>query len=107
MATNRLAMPRLGLLLILLLTVFLSLAPCADWASWRGPASDGVSTEIGLPSRWSPEGENLLWMVPIGGRSTPIVLDSRVCIMTLAELATPKKWQEPVSYTHLTLPTKA
>lgn len=97
MATNRLAMPRLGLLLILLLTVFLSLAPCADWASWRGPASDGVSTEIGLPSRWSPEGENLLWMVPIGGRSTPIVLDSRVCIMTLAELATPKKWQEQIA----------
>jgi len=46
----------------------------SDWPDWRGPMRDGVSNETGLPESWSPEGENLLWMAPYGGRSTPIVL---------------------------------
>ena len=56
----------------------------ADWPLWRGLNSDGVSQDLGLPSSWSPEGENLIWKQAIGGRSTPIVLDGRVCIITLA-----------------------
>ena len=45
----------------------------ADWPDWRGPARTGVSTETGLPSKWSPAGENLAWHVPVGGRSGPVV----------------------------------
>jgi outer membrane protein assembly factor BamB len=45
----------------------------ADWPEWRGPARSGVSTETGLPSRWSPQGENLAWRAPYGGRSAPVV----------------------------------
>jgi outer membrane protein assembly factor BamB len=49
-----------------------------DWVSWRGPARDGVSTEKGLPVKWSPAGENLAWKAPYGGRSAPIVMADRV-----------------------------
>ena len=45
----------------------------SDWPEWRGPARTGVSTEKGLPEKWSPSGENLAWRVPFGGRSAPVV----------------------------------
>ena len=68
----------------------------ADWPAWRGVNSDGVSAESGLPESWSASGENLAWKAPIGGRSTPIVLDGRVCVITLSDPATPEKWRERV-----------
>ena len=97
MAPHHASLRRLGLSVTVLLAVSLAPASAAHWASWRGPASDGVSTETELPSSWSPEGENLLWKAPIGGRSTPIVVDGRVCILTLAEPNTPQKWQEQIA----------
>jgi outer membrane protein assembly factor BamB len=61
------------------LSVFLPAAVAtSDWAEWRGPARDGVSTEKNLPTRWSPSGENLAWKAPYGGRSAPIVMGDRV-----------------------------
>jgi len=66
----------------------------ATWPSWRGLSADGVSPETGLPSSWTPGGENMLWKAAIGGRSTPIVFDGRVCVNTLAEPDDPTKWQE-------------
>ena len=51
----------------------------SEWTFWRGPAGDGVSDETGLISSWSPEGENLVWMAEFTGRSTPVVVDGRVC----------------------------
>lgn len=54
-----------------------------NWSSWRGPEQNGTSREIGLVNSWSPEGENLLWKSSVGGRSTPIVMDGRVYIITL------------------------
>jgi len=53
----------------------------ADWSSWRGPTQNGVSGETGLVSSWSPEGENLIWKVEFIGRSTPVVIDGRVCVI--------------------------
>ncbi len=44
-----------------------------DWPDWRGPARNGMSTETGLPSKWSVSGDNLAWQVPYGGRSGPVV----------------------------------
>ena len=45
-----------------------------NWPHWRGPAMNGVSTEKGLPVKWS-ETENITWKVAMPGRSgsTPII----------------------------------
>src|SRR5258705_3403275 len=55
-----------------------------DWTEWRGPARDGVSTEKGLPTAWSPAGQNLAWKAPYGGRSAPIVMGDRVYLPNTA-----------------------
>ncbi len=61
----------------------LTLAPLSaeEWPLWRGPSQDGTSAETGLPSSWSPEGENLLWKAPFIGRSTPVVSHGRVTVV--------------------------
>src|SRR5687767_4658643 len=51
-----------------------------DWPELRGPNRDGVSVEKGLISTWKLNGENFLWRVPYGGRSTPIVMGNRVYV---------------------------
>lgn len=56
----------------------------SDWVEWRGPTRDGVSSEKGLPDKWSPKGENLVWKAPFGGRSTPIVMGNRVFMFNSA-----------------------
>ncbi|MCG3161899.1 MAG: Outer membrane protein assembly factor BamB [Acidobacteria bacterium] len=56
----------------------------SDWADWRGPTRDGHSYEKGLPEKWSPKGENLLWKAPYGGRSAPIVMGNRVFMFNSA-----------------------
>src|SRR5262245_51806788 len=54
--------------------------PVGDWPEIRGPQRDGTSRETGLIDRWSPSGENLLWRVPLGGRSAPIVMGNRIYV---------------------------
>ena len=61
-----------------------SLVIANDWAEWRGPARDGISTEKNLPVKWSPAGENLLWKAPYGGRSGPIVMGDRIYLQNTA-----------------------
>jgi len=68
-----------GLILLLLIPTHAS-----DWAEWRGPARDGISNEKGLPTSWSPSGQNLAWKAPYGGRSAPIVMDGRVFLQNTA-----------------------
>jgi outer membrane protein assembly factor BamB len=63
---------RLGIALALLVPATAVLNG-SDWPDWRGPARTGVSTEKGLPDKWSPTGENLAWRAPFGGRSAPVV----------------------------------
>ena len=50
----------------------------AEWPYFRGPQSNNVSAETGLPSRWTRGGENMRWRAEWVGRSTPVVLDGRV-----------------------------
>jgi len=58
----------------------------ADWPQWRGPNGNGTSSETGLISSWSPTTmENVVFRVPITGRSTPAVFDGRVCASARAE----------------------
>jgi outer membrane protein assembly factor BamB len=51
-----------------------------DWPEWRGPSRDGRSAETNLPSKWSPQGENLAWRIPIGSRSAPVAFGNRIYV---------------------------
>jgi len=57
----------------------------SDWIHWRGPEQNGVSRETGLPESWSLDvkdpNSNLIWKVPYGCRSTPLVMGNRVFII--------------------------
>src|SRR5215218_9403352 len=66
------------------LCLALSVLAFSDWAEWRGPNRDGISTEKNLPVKWSPGGENLAWKAPYGGRSTPVVVGDRVYLQNSA-----------------------
>jgi outer membrane protein assembly factor BamB len=68
-------------LVLVVAALFAAQAHAADWASWRGPAHNGVSPETNLPAKWSPDGENLIWKAPFGCRSTPIVMKGRVFLI--------------------------
>ncbi len=82
---------------VLALALHAQPAAADSWASWRGTASDGVSPDTGLPETWSPDGENLLWQAPYGGRSAPVVVGGRVCVIRLAEPDTQTRWQEQIA----------
>ena len=58
-----------------------STARAQNWPSWRGPSSAGVSTETGLPVRWS-DTENIAWKARFRGLgiSSPIVWGDRVFV---------------------------
>jgi outer membrane protein assembly factor BamB len=57
-----------------------------DWPQFRGPTGQGVSTETGLPTRWSAE-QGIAWSTPIPGDgwSSPIVHQGRVYVTTATE----------------------
>jgi outer membrane protein assembly factor BamB len=46
----------------------------SNWPQFRGPGSQGVSEEVGLPVEWGAD-KNIRWKTPIAGRghSSPIV----------------------------------
>jgi outer membrane protein assembly factor BamB len=67
----------------LLTSVFYSsFCAASDWAQWRGPEQNGLSRERHLPEKWSPDGENLLWTQPVGGMSSPIVMNGKLFTIT-------------------------
>ena len=65
-------------LTVLSLSIPGALANAQDWAQWRGPQGNGVSQEKNLPLTWDKD-KGIAWRARLSG---------------------------PVSYTHLTLPTK-
>ena len=83
MKTNSSHHPSLWLLVALLLPAA-AIVSADNWPEWRGPDRTGVSPETGLPSSWSPAGENLAWRAPIGGRSAPVVFDNHLYLQTTA-----------------------
>ena len=50
-----------------------------NWPQWRGPEMNGISTERGLPLKWSTE-ENIAWKLAMPGRSgsTPIIWNETI-----------------------------
>lgn len=57
-----------------------------NWPAWRGPTSDGISSEKHLPVKWSPT-ENVKWKTPLPerGNSTPVVWGDRVFLTQAIE----------------------
>jgi outer membrane protein assembly factor BamB len=66
---------------LLLACVSISTALAENWPQWRGPQGTGISSESGLPLKWSPT-ENIRWKIklPEPGNSTPIVWGDRIFV---------------------------
>jgi outer membrane protein assembly factor BamB len=80
------ALPRLSLVVAMAVTApAAALLGASDWPEWRGPARTGVSAETGLPTSWSPAGQNLAWRAPYGGRSAPVVFGDRLYLQNTSE----------------------
>lgn len=62
------------------LTLTSAWAATTDWAQWRGPNRDAVSTETGLLQSWPPAGPQLLWKAADlgGGFSTVAISGERI-----------------------------
>ena len=100
---------------MLLLLAFVSFSPLTNaaagdpnWAQWRGPDSQGISTEKNLPTEWS-ETKNVLWKtaIPGLGYSQPIIWGKKVFLTTAieggpapADHKPPKHFVGNVEYTH-------
>jgi outer membrane protein assembly factor BamB len=56
-----------------------------NWPQWRGPAASGVSSEAGLPERWS-DTDNVAWKAKLRGLgiSSPIVWGDLVFVTSQA-----------------------
>ncbi len=57
-----------------LANIICAAAFAGDWAAWRGPYQNGISLETGLPSST----KDILWRIPSGGHSTPLIVNGRV-----------------------------
>jgi outer membrane protein assembly factor BamB len=68
-----------------------------NWPQWRGPSSQGVSSESGLSIQWSP-GNNIAWGVSLAGfgASSPIVWGDRVFTTSQIGSATVARGSHPL-----------
>jgi outer membrane protein assembly factor BamB len=90
---------RLTLLIAVVVSTAASAADPLDWTYWRGPRFDGTSPEKNIPDNWDPEGgegSNLLWKAPYGSRSTPIVMNGKLYLITADKPDVPKEEREKV-----------
>jgi outer membrane protein assembly factor BamB len=64
-------------------------ASAENWARFRGPNGQGISSEMDLPVEWN-EGDNVAWKtsIPGNGWSSPIVYDQHVFLTTATEEGT-------------------
>ncbi len=67
-----------------------SLCQCAvdaegDWPQWRGPSSDGNSTESNIPVTW--DDKSVVWKteLPGNGQSSPVILGDRIFLTSSLE----------------------
>jgi outer membrane protein assembly factor BamB len=54
-----------------------------NWPGWRGSTGDGISTEKGIPVKWTAT-ENIAWKTPIPGKghASPVVWGDQVFLTT-------------------------
>lgn len=55
-----------------------------DWGSWRGPSSNGISTEKDLPLSWSKD-KNVAWRIPMPGPAgaTPAIWGDQIFVTSI------------------------
>src|SRR5437868_5824172 len=75
----------------LALLAFVADSAPENWPGWRGPRTDGLSRETGVPIKIGSD--NLKWKTPIPGvgHSSPIVWDDSVFVTTAIETASPSQ----------------
>jgi outer membrane protein assembly factor BamB len=58
----------------------------SNWPQWRGPESQGISTDTGIPTEWSNT-TNVQWKTPLPGKghSSPIVWGKYIFLTTSVE----------------------
>src|ERR1700704_933596 len=66
---------------VVLVALFTSVLFAENWPTWRGPSGVAVSSEKGLPTKWSSN-DNIAWKAPLNGLgvSSPIVWGDRVFV---------------------------
>ena len=56
-----------------------------NWPQWRGPGSQGISSEAALPTEWSSV-KNIVWKTALpAGHSSPIVWENRIFVTAAIE----------------------
>ncbi|MFT5526141.1 MAG: outer membrane protein assembly factor BamB, partial [Pirellulaceae bacterium] len=62
-----------------------TLASADNWPQWRGANLDGISTETGLPVKWSGE-ENVAWKIELPGSAgaTPCVWNDKIFLTSVS-----------------------
>jgi outer membrane protein assembly factor BamB len=76
------ACPALRALLLAVAASFPSPAAAENWPCWRGPRSDNISLEKGVPTRWEPADAVWKTVVPGEGHASPIVWKDRIYTVT-------------------------
>jgi outer membrane protein assembly factor BamB len=62
-----------------------TLSAAENWPQWRGPGSQGISTEAQLPTEWSAT-KNVAWKTELPpGHSSPIVWGDRIFVTSAIE----------------------
>ena len=56
-----------------------------DWPQWRGPASDGHSTEINVPVKWDAAAVVWKTTLPGIGQSSPVIAGDRIFLTSALE----------------------
>ncbi len=84
-------------LLFLVSFCFIPYLYSGQWPQWRGPLSDGISSESELPVRWSA-GDHLAWKVPLAGlgASSPIVWGDKVIVTSQEGIVPVQQNMQPV-----------
>jgi outer membrane protein assembly factor BamB len=68
-----------------LLAAATTLSAAENWPQWRGPGSQGISTEAGVPTDWSAT-RNVAWKTELpSGHSSPIVWGDRIFVTAAIE----------------------
>ena len=62
-----------------------TLSAAENWPQWRGPGSQGISTEAQLPTEWTAT-KNIAWKTELpAGHSSPIVWGDRIFVTAAVE----------------------